>query len=244
MKKLLTIAAILIANVGWGQINLEHTYTDNWRTQVVTIEGEGQKYLGVEDATKNVIIYNADHSVYKTIPTQINTSLYLLPTYASKGLFNIDSKIEFIIMFGSDVHIYNEDGLLLKSFDKVAWYDVKIVDNKWKLLIHKSIPSYQPTEVYSLPGTYSSPSGFKPDQRSDGESNIIPNPFETAAFIYYTLPENTTSAVLNIYNITGTIVKQMTVTNQSDKIIIHRGDLPSGSYTYEIGQLKKQFMIK
>jgi hypothetical protein len=39
--------------------------------EVVNIEGDGYKYLGVDTATKDIKIYNTDHSLWKTIHTNI-----------------------------------------------------------------------------------------------------------------------------------------------------------------------------
>ena len=93
MKKLFTIALITIGAVyAKAQVVLEHSYNENWPMEVVNIEGDGYKYLGIDTTTKAIKIYNTDHSLWKTINTSIpqGATIYSVSSYASKYLFNAD----------------------------------------------------------------------------------------------------------------------------------------------------------
>lgn len=98
MRTILTIALTTLSLLARAQVTLEHSYSSNWQMEVVNIEGDGYKYLGVDTATKDIKIYNTDHSLWKTIHTNIPQSavIYSTSSYASKYLFNADNKIELM----------------------------------------------------------------------------------------------------------------------------------------------------
>lgn len=240
MKKLLAAACLLLSFQASAQITLEHTYSGNWRMEAVNVEGEGYKYIGINDATKQVEIYNADHSLFKTINTNIplTSSVYTLPTYASKTLFNSDSKLEVVVMYSDapafKIDVINEDGTTLISIPNAAWYDMKKFGNAWKLLVHNA-GSVQHTAVYSLPGqwvgTAIKPS---PDEDNSLSSMIYPNPVNTSAVIRYSLPAGVQFGQLQVYNAQGILVRSFTISNQYSDIQLERESLPAGMYTYSV----------
>lgn len=245
MKKLLTIAGILMGNVVWGQLTPEHTYTANTYVHIENIEGEGRKYI-LFSGNNDAHIYNLDHSLFKSITTNApGTTGNSTNFYFSKTLFNSDSKIEFIFSTfvggAYTTYLYNEDGQKLQEFADASNFIVSNADGSYKLITGGFNGSSTKSTIWSLPGQYL---GLTPEPRIYRDTEIYPNPFETAATINYTLPDGQKQSILRIYNTAGVLVKQMTVTDQFKNINIQRDDLPSGNYIYEIAGSKQQFTIK
>ena len=214
-----------------AQITLEHAYTTNSYINVANIEGDGYKYVGIDTGSKNVQIFNTDHTLWKTINTSIPTGAHL--TFAnvfctSKYLFNADNKIEIVICFytstGSTTRIVNEDGTII--IDIPGYYSyIQNVSGAWKMAISG-------TNIYSLPGAYS---GLKVrDVINDASATLFPNPIDVSATLRYKLPSTDHTAQLSIYNSAGSMVKQVTISDQYNDITISKGDLPTGLYVYSI----------
>lgn len=250
--KSFVIVLLLIPVSVFGQLTLEKTYAGNHRMYLERVDGEGYKFAGVEDATKNVFIYNEDHSLWKKITTGIPlnaTILYTLPLYTSKTLFNSDNKIEVFVCYadatGYTAKLFNEDGVTLQVFNDAFAHTIKKSDNGWKLLIyHSSIP--QVTDVYSLPGQYVGVQ--KSDVKEDAETLLYPNPMNDAATLLYNLPVGASSGRIEVYNSAGVLMRSYQVTNQFSSIIVHRGDLPAGNYSYKVivpgaSAAAKQFIV-
>lgn len=101
----------------------------------------------------------------------------------------------------------------------------------------------QTTEVYSLPGVLTCMecnggiiSGIQPEpvQENGEQQQLIPypNPSNTSTTIPYELPEGVHSGQIAIYNMLGEEVIRYHVTDTFSSIVIDRGELPSGMYTY------------
>lgn len=238
MKKLLLINFLMVvASSANAQLSFEKAYQSNNRMEVVNLEGEGYKYIGVDAATHKIMIYNTDHTLWKSINTSIPTgaSMYTLPTYASKTLFNSDSKIEVVVMYGSgtgfQVQIYNEDGATVFSTGNAAWYDLKKVDNAWKFLVHKNDQTPQYTEVYGLPGQFT---GILKQGANDGSLSLAPNPMTNTATLSYAMPAGTRTGQIEILTTDGKVVATYNVTDQFSNILISRQSLTSGIYFYRL----------
>lgn len=253
MKTILTIAMMALLISAKAQVTLEHSYSSNWQMEVVNIEGDGYKYLGVDTATKDIKIYNTDHSLWKTIHTSIPQAslIYSVNSFASKYLFNADNKIEVMVLYAIipsytyKAELYNEDGTILNTFNNTSSYNIANVDGDWKLLIRNGT-SPQYTDVYSLPGQWT---GISVTGKASPSSNIFPNPLEDAATIRYELPAGCTQATLAIYNMAGQQLRSYNITNQFSDIVIDKGTLPTGNYIYDITtpngrQPGQKFMIR
>ena len=69
-----------------GQITLQHTY--NYSTAVVKLETLGYKYYLMDVPTKQVRIYNMDHSLFKTINCTVPNGYFLADIkFVSENLF-------------------------------------------------------------------------------------------------------------------------------------------------------------
>jgi hypothetical protein len=255
MKRVLIPIFVLLSIVSYSQVVFENSYAGNWRMYLEKVDDEGFKYVSVNDATKRVVLYNLDHTIWKDINAGIPstaTILYTAPFYASKTLFNSDSKIEVFVCYadgsGYIGKIVNEDGVVLNTFSNVAWHNIKNTDGGCKLLIHKNPASgsVQYTEVYGLPGQYA---GIQKPGKDDTETGLYPNPVQEAATLTYTLPAGVNAAQVLVYNASGQQVRSYQVSNQFSSIIISRGDLPPGSYVYSLQvpgskPVAKQFVIQ
>jgi hypothetical protein len=142
--------------------------------------------------------------------------------------------------------IINDDGSVIHTFNEANGLNVWNVNNSWKAVVSKQGASPS-QDVYSLPGqqlNIKSPAGG-----DDAELSMYPNPMHEAATLEYSLPSGTTSGQLQVYSTSGALVRSYNVTNQFSSIIIHRGDLPAGSYIYRlqatgIQPIAKPFIIQ
>ncbi len=242
MRTILTIALTTLSLLARAQVTLEHSYPTNYPMSVCHLEDYGDKYIGIDTATKNVLIYNADHSLWKTVNTGIPNGVITVNTVylASQYLFNNDNKIEFIVCYyvTSPTITYtskllNEDGVLIHTFNNGAFPTIRKINSDWKLLIN--VLNYSPvsnyTEVYAVPGQWT---GLTYAGKSGESNSIFPNPVESSATIRYELPTGLTQGSLNIYNMAGQQVRSYTVSNQFSDILINKGELPAGTYVYDI----------
>lgn len=235
----ITLLLLLLAVSTQAQITLEKSYTGHWRMSLEKVENDGYKYVGADTGGNRIYIYNEDHSLWKTININLGagTSFYTLPYYCSRTLFDSDNDIEVIVRYSNGSFagsaIINEDGSILKSFSRSAWHEVKKSSNGWKLIIHNNSTStnIQYTDIYSLPGQYS---GLMKPGKEDPEATLYPNPVAHSAVLEYSLPNGSHTGTIGVYNTNGVLMRQYQVTNQFDNVIIERGALPAGMYTYQL----------
>jgi len=61
-----------------------------------------------------------------------------------------------------------------------------------------------------------------------------PNPVSSTTFIKYHIPETVTSAVLNITNAKGQLVKTMNLSKGTGQVNLNSAELASGTYNYTL----------
>ena len=61
-----------------------------------------------------------------------------------------------------------------------------------------------------------------------------PNPYNEGTVISYSVADNATSAKMNFYNLTGQLIKSVTLQNGDGKVNVSADELPSGTYTYSL----------
>ena len=167
MKTLFTILGCIISLSMNGQVFLEKGYINHSPMQVMQLEGEGYKYIGFDSAGNRVMIYNSDHSLWKTVPLSIPAGYHSKEIrYSSKYLFNSDAKVEMMITYEKTMnefiaHIINEDGTIIKIFPSENNFYIYKIDGSWKLLnLYFDITNLTTirgitASFYSLPGQYS-----------------------------------------------------------------------------------------
>lgn len=165
-----TILGVLISltSLGfcYGQLNLEHTYEPSFpvpyqyalpRFGRVYLENSGEKYHTINinyagnTQSRQLRLYNADHTLWKTINVP-NTTVYHL----SETLINPDAQLEII----SGNIIINESGDTLLSVGQKDYFLDGIVLSRLpgrpdKLITFQSKgSSYIAHQVWSLPGLH------------------------------------------------------------------------------------------
>ncbi|MEO8787299.1 MAG: T9SS type A sorting domain-containing protein [Chitinophagaceae bacterium] len=235
-----------------AQITLEKSYNQNLNMQVIKLENEGYKYIGFDSSKSKVHFYNTDHSLWKDIPINPPAGYTVFPIFnfaASEHLFNSDDKVEILITFSASVLgsnyyklvLLDENGTLIQTFDDCYYgFPVKI-NSSWKLLVtnadyytvggNGALHTY--SSVYSLPGQYISQLKV-PQSGREGNTSLYPNPLSEQATLHYNLPSGINQAKANIFNSNGALIRTYNITNQFSELLIQRGDLPAGIYTYSV----------
>jgi hypothetical protein len=264
MKKIFTIVfLILIFQKSQSQITLEHSYPNSAQKMFgVNLSNSGFKYCMVDmiNMTDNqVILYNLDHSIFKTMPFAATTGTRTI-WYISENTFDLDSGVEFMVASNSATRIYNEDGTLL--FERVgeipAWYNERSPQDQinsifstptgTKMILSSNVDGA--SKVYSLPGSLPLALNEFTNPNQDYDIRLFPNPTKNNKIsIAYTLPENVKIGKVNIYNSVGQIVKTFNVDNNFSTIELNTENLASGTYICEVlGNAKRistsQFIVE
>lgn len=142
----------------FAQITLEHTYDDNAVTRV-KLEYSGEKYYVVKRATNELIFYNADHTLWKTIVLPASTPNIFVPTkvfHVSEAKINPDANLEIIFGYYNatttsyESKIISESGtvlLTLPNTNRVYLNELSGLSDK---LITEDATG-NGTKVYSVP---------------------------------------------------------------------------------------------
>ena len=246
MKKLFFLLSLLISfQYCNSQITLEHSYNNLNTLWCYKIEGDGDKYIGTDYTNMKVILYNSNHTVYKSIQTNIPSGNgWFQAVYPSKYLYDSDNEVEVIISWSESVsgntvyhtEIVNENGVVEMNFPNSFFTYVIRIDGLWKLILsnHQSATISYP-EVYSLPGAWTgNTSILNPSGNGNTELSIFPNPVTQSATLNYSLTSGTTQGLIEIFDVNGSKIKEYEVTNQFNSIILNRNDIPAGMYFYSI----------
>jgi hypothetical protein len=247
---LLAVLITLLTLQTRAQITLEHAYSDSMKTwmQCTMVEGEGYKYYGFDAVTRSVQVYNADHSLWKTINLAIPSSAILgagnnSVAFLSKRLFNLDTNVELLVRYtivgppGTGYTYFNEiwgEAGLVFTFPTTAGHSIALLelarhDSTFKMLVHHSGTS-QFTQVYSLVGTV--PTGAKEIILEDDNSlTVYPNPASSLVHVRFRQPA--TASYILVRNTVGSLVLQQPVTHGSREIQIDMSQYPAGQYFFE-----------
>ncbi|MFY9309945.1 MAG: T9SS type A sorting domain-containing protein [Bacteroidia bacterium] len=266
MKKIIFFSIALFAftiKVN-AQITLEHTYNSagslvafpNYQQlYIVNLEVDGEKYVFVDRANKEVKFYNLNHTLWKTISyagtidlnSGSNTRDIL---YISQHLFDTDNEIEFLYddidqndAFVSVTQIVNEDGSILFTENNAGPW-VKINFPQPQLSIYNTVSgtkmilslSNGDANVYSLAGTLSAGIVANPSSELNQLKTSVayPNPTNSSTKIDYTLPNNITKGEIVFYDTHGKEIKRFNVDNTFNSLLISTEDLQSGIYYYNL----------
>lgn len=267
MKKIFLIILLFAAIITKGQITLEATYdTASSNLYMVTLEVDGDKYVKVERQTfshRAIILYNLNHSIWKTIDCSsfpktdscngyLNYGRYNFQVlYITQHLFDSDDGIEFMYYntsCGDDYNnvftgIYNEDGTAIFTQYGAApsvQLNVPIVFkpiyntvNGTKMIL--SFPVTNQAKVYSLPGTLTTSNMLLLDN-SHGAAlfSAFPNPSSNQITIDYKLPLGTQKGEIVISDMNGKEIKKYSVDNSFSNLVIPTNELMKGMYLYSL----------
>lgn len=229
-----------------AQINLENTYPSS--AELTQLAVSGYKYYVMDVPNKQCILYNMDHSAWKTINLTVPDEMYLYDLkYVSETLFNADAKVELayiyyaydstLLYYTYTTRVINEDGMELLSIPGCAYVQVKSPGSKGtKLLAY--VYDYSillwtvKTLVYSLPGTI--PIGGIPVEGDVYLNKSFPNPATSMVTIPYRLPEGINTGEIRLLNGSGQVVRSYKVDRTFHELLIQTADLPKGGYLYEL----------
>jgi len=161
MKTTLQLLLLFFTSVSFSQITLEHTYENNIVTRI-NLEVSGEKYYYFNESTDEIIIYNSNHTFWRTIPLEIATNTIATTiNFISENQINLDTNIEigYTNQYSnpdpnsvqSESKIINENGTeLFKSINTNSLIISEIDGLSNKLIVVNS-DSIQSSKVYSLP---------------------------------------------------------------------------------------------
>ena len=282
MKKILCIALIAFGMNAKAQITLEHTYdsaaTYNFcsgeisQLMIINFEVSGERYVKVNRCGKCISIYDMNHVLLKNISLANVPLTYGIVgeiLYFSEKLFDLDSKIEFMYLYGyTDVSgnsqfvtdIYNEDAALIFADTSAAWVHPNWEMQQWPVyntsVGTKMILSCTngDARVFSLPGTLSTGIGDGNAQlikaQGGGLVNLFPNPGNSAVTLQYKLPEGEREGEIILYNMQGTEIKRYKVGDTFHDLLLDNTQLNAGTYFYllqtskGVAGSKKRIVVK
>lgn len=260
MKKILfSFATLLVGNLSFGQVTLDHSFSDNESVAVYSNDNE-LFYVGSTSDNK-LKIYNADYSLRKTInvPVPANYSIFFsnsyegMPYSISKNIFNLDDKYEFMVEANlyddsnsiSKLILINEDGVLIKDFHSnpsikkfygqyTVYHDIST--NMNKLIVNNRINSSDNQyDVYSLP------TSVLTSKEIHTSKKLSAFPIPTSKTLTILNPKNGSMNVV-VYDVAGKIVLSSPFSISENKIILNVENLPKGTYIYKIGNISSKFI--
>ncbi|BDS10496.1 T9SS type A sorting domain-containing protein [Aureispira anguillae] len=158
MKLFLLFILLTSSVITWSQnsLNLEHSYTGENFSMRAVYPTFGEKYSMIEEATGMLNIYNADHSLWKTItlPVPVGATDYHL-FWVTEEVVNPDSLFEIAYRYKPSAsssfacRLVNEQGTILLDLPATSQiYLNRIGGLQDKILVLDSAG----TDVYDLPG--------------------------------------------------------------------------------------------
>jgi len=222
-----------------GQITLDHTYT-GWAS-VADLSVSGYKYHVLDTQAKTLKLYNADHSLWKTVNLSVPAGYTLMTAVynVSENLFSLDGKVGFSYSYytttpdyQAETKVINENGTVLLTIAGANYAYAYDMDGESKLLayiINYSTSTYT-TKVYDLPGDFATGIAGIPQE----QLLPYPNPATQAITIPYSANEMTYGGEIRVFNSGGQLMKSFQVDQSFDHIIIQPGMLSSGVYHYKI----------
>tara|TARA_B100000809_G_scaffold109198_1_gene107657 strand:+ start:572 stop:1396 length:825 start_codon:yes stop_codon:yes gene_type:complete len=254
MKKLFTIlffsAFALSIN---AQMTLEHTFTSVDKTLSHFKKSDGALMWYYKSFSNNVItIYNEDFTVYKVldltahIGTWVNTETSNnLPNnklIMSDKLFNEDVKLEFIVRVldnkvpplatANAYLIINEDGLIIQTINGnsgVGESSIKVYkDGVSNTLLELALGNSE-VALYSLPGDLLTSTNYDLKMH-ENVASLYPNPAKNYIKLEYSIPGNLSVVSLKIYDMKGTVIKEMNVDGVAGFVLVDINDLQNGNY--------------
>jgi len=256
MKKIFFVSSFIFLFFALGaQVSLDKKY--NYSTSVVQFENGEYKYYLMDVPAEQCRIYNADHSIYKTIFFNIPNDWYLNDVkLISTTLFDSDAGLELVYTYYKyiptadsyyyDYHtkIINEDGSEILNIEDGRYnYIFQTGEGIYKLFSYcfdySLFPEKVWTNIYNLPNNSVS-SFLINENKPDIWLNVFPNPATQTVKVAYTLPSNITEAKLHLLDNKGQAFNQFLIDNHTDNLSLDVTEMSSGVYYYfvEYGSTK------
>lgn len=254
MKNILTAFILMAGVAATAQPSLEHTYTVS--ASICTLEEAGEKYFSMDVTYNQCLIYNMDHTLYRTIALNVPANYYMHNIqYVSQHTFNSDDLIEFVYTYSRynptetsyyytyETRVINENGVEILKVPGAGYTEIlETQDGSRKFLVYVydfyQIPAITHTQVYSLS---EEPLKSGPIQNQYKLGNPWPNPSRGMVNIPVQLPPDAEPGELILYNIHGQEVMRQPVDGEQELIILPGGVLIPGIYVYKIQNAKSEF---
>jgi hypothetical protein len=126
IKTFFLVAFLMMSSViGLAQLTHEHSYTGT--AEVADLGESGFRYYTTNYLTNSVLLYNEDHSYWKTIQLSVPQNQYLYDVaYVSSRLFNQDDQVELLMVTYSYVSTSDTGGYYI--------YNTRVVNEAGNLL--------------------------------------------------------------------------------------------------------------
>jgi len=251
MKKylfLIIIPLIIIQSKVISQITLINSY--NIAVYVANIDDVGYKYYGINFETNQVLMYNTDQTLWKTIDIDVpNNNSISEVAYVSSKLFNNDSNIELLIVFNEYIEISDTSGYFIYTTkvineNGVTFLEVygggfstvyEISEDEANLVVYIYDFSVNPFEVsssiYSIPGILTSSAEISSGLILE---NAFPNPTKSFITIPYKLKNQINNANIVIYNELGIEVYREVLSLNTNNYRLNTSLFSKGVYFYNI----------
>jgi hypothetical protein len=259
MKKIILIVfgvALLLSFKVEAQITFEHAYPPGaaLHLYIVNLEVAGQKYCWRDWAGSRVVLYNLDHSLFKsmalpTVSYQTNYQRSIL--YVSQNLFDCtEDYIEYIYhyvhapSYQNSIVIVNEFGTIIFNGDSLApMVQLNMPQTQQpiyntplgtKMILSGIRDSVIGAFVYDLCGTLSTssePIGLSPEDIS--ALSAYPNPSSNQTTISYQFPPDINEGEIILYDMSGAEAKRYRVDSMFSNILLDNSALKSGTYFYQ-----------
>jgi hypothetical protein len=256
MKKIALLLLILCFSIK-GQISLDNTYTANNNAgfTLVKLSNSGYKYVVPNYPANSVVLYNLNHTIFKTLTLPTFTGSGESCLYISETLFNTNSSdVEYLLRqftynLYTTIVVANEFGTVLFSKDSVdlaggdllSTNPVRYTPSGVKLMLFHGFNNK--AFVYNLPGNLvcetcreDLPMSLK-NSYTDINCNVraFPNPSDNEVKINYTLPSGS-KAKITFYKEDGKELKTFDIDDHINYLTINKETLggQTGLYLFKI----------
>lgn len=236
--------------------------TANFLSESATYPENSFYFTKIVNNSYEIKIYNSDYSLntYNKYQFTPPTGYKLTSVSPSKKLFNSDNDYEFIVTFSKTSYssydnnyyksiLYDINGKVIKDFgtgSSITIYPfLFIINNQYKLMVLRTIydienNSITNTEIYSVPGTYSSLNVS--EYKINKNQTAYPNPTHYSITLPYQLKQGEISEML-IFNIKGQLVESKQIDFLFDKILLDVSNYSKGIYFYEVNGMSSKFVV-
>ncbi len=246
MKKTGFLLVLLFAfGFAHSQITFEHSY--DYSGDYTKLANSGYKIYHMDVVNSKCLIYNTNHTLWKTINLSVPANNYLYDIkYVSENLFTTDNSLALAYIYYSynatnqyytyTAKIVKENGAELLSIPGCQYlyaFNLEDLGTKMEAYVfdYSQLNYTVQTRFYTLPGSLIN--GVQEQHIKDLSSlKAFPNPAGNFTTVPYTLPEGEFEGTLTITDLQGKIVQKHTVDRNFDNIIIETGQLPRGTYLY------------
>lgn len=248
-----TIILLLLATVMKGQITFSHSYpapAQYSNLGVLRLTHSGDKYALYNFNINQVVLYNTNHSVWKTLSLPVPNGFKLYSVLnISDALFDSDTDLEVFYSYWvanyttspasytTEARVIEENATPLMVIGNCRTGTINKVGNNWKLIANidsAGKATYISHNVYDLVGSLPVVTSMQGAAEGVVVSQPYPNPSSDKAIIAYQLPEGTNVAEIIVYDIKGIEIKSYRVDSTFNTLELDNSDLPSGTYFYQL----------